>query len=67
LQLAITNDIRHQSAITNHYVYIRLKPGAQNFKAGLRNMPHGLLGRLKTIVQSMVEGPERNRADGHSS
>ena len=45
----------HLPAITNHYVYIRLKPDAQNFKAGFRNVPHGLLGRLKTIVQSMVD------------
>jgi hypothetical protein len=45
----------HLPAITNHFVYIRLKPGAQNFKAGFRNVPHGRLGRLKPIVQSMVD------------
>ena len=45
----------HLPAITNHYVYVRLKPDAPNFKAGFRNVPHALLGRLKKIIQSMVD------------
>ena len=45
----------HLPYITNHYVYVRMKPDARPFKAGYRSIPHNLLGRLNAIISSMIE------------
>jgi len=42
-------------AVTNHYVFIRLKPDAVPFRASARQIPQALMGRLQKIVNSMVE------------